>query len=398
VKLAILGGSFNPVHLGHLYLAESALSLGYDRLILVPAFNSPFKPGVRDTSPQDRLNMLAASAPADPRFAIDDCEIRREGVSYTIDTITDIIDRYRPGEKPGLILGDDLVEGFAGWRSSGEIAALTDIIIARRLPSKPVSFLYPCKHLDNAVLDISSRNIRSRIQNGEAWRYLVSEGVRFIIEDRRLYGYKPGRPELAAPESGPPAKIPAKAEIARIENAVRSLVSPSRFLHSRAVAALAWELCVRFGEDPERGYLAGIAHDIAKSLNEDELKRFAKKDGEPLSRLEQKKPSLLHPRAGAVLLRERFGVTDAEILAAVRDHTVGSLDMGSLAKIVYIADKTEPTRKNEPSRKGDSRHPDLDSLFDAVFKDTVAYLRSQELDISEGTVRLLETMEKRGDL
>jgi nicotinate-nucleotide adenylyltransferase len=409
VKLAILGGSFNPVHLGHLFLAESALKLGYDRLILVPAFTSPFKPGARETSPQNRLDMLAASTPADPRFAVDDCEIRREGVSYTIDTVTDIIGRYRPDAKPGLILGDDLAAGFSGWRSCEKIAALADIVIARRFSSKPVVFPYPYSRLDNAILDISSGDIRSRIQNGKSWRYLVPEGARFIIEDRRLYGCRPewaGLPETSVS----PAKTAAKAEIARIENAVRSLVSPSRFLHSRAVAALSWELCVRFGQDPDRGYLAGIAHDIAKSMDEDDLKRLAKKDGKPISRLERKKPSLLHSRAGAVLLRERFGIGDEEILAAVRDHTVGSLTMGPLEKIVYIADKIEPTRKNGQLRGGDSEQGEsrgefresenwenLDSLFTAVLKDTVAYLRFRKLDLSEDTRGLLETMKRRGD-
>jgi nicotinate-nucleotide adenylyltransferase len=418
VKLAILGGSFNPVHLGHLYLAESALKMGYDRLILVPAYNSPFKPGARDTLPQDRLDMLAAAAPADPRLAIDDCEIRREGVSYTIDTIADIMDRYRPEGRPGLILGDDLAEGFRGWRGCEKIISLADIIIARRLSSKSVFFPFPYKQLDNAILDISSRDIRSRVQAGKSWRYLVPEGARFIIEDRRLYGYKPEQAESSKPASrlsaetrkipASQAKTAAKAEIARIENAVRSLVSPSRFLHSRAVAALAWELCLRFGQEPDRGYLAGIAHDIAKSMGENELKRFAKKDGKPVSALERKKPSLLHSRAGAVLLRECFGVADEEVLAAVRDHTVGSPSMGPLGKIVYIADKIEPTRKNgqmyrdgadQGGGKGlreNGNRESLDSLFAAVLKDTVADLRSRKLDLSEDTKGLLETMEKKG--
>ncbi|MDR0452550.1 MAG: nicotinate (nicotinamide) nucleotide adenylyltransferase [Treponema sp.] len=415
MKLAILGGSFNPVHLGHLYLAESALKMGYDRLILVPAYSSPFKPGVRDTSPQDRLDMLAASAPADPCFAVDDCEIRREGVSYTIDTIADIIDRYRPEGKPGLILGDDLAEGFTGWRDYGKIISLADIIIARRISSKSVFFPYPCRQLDNAILDISSRDIRSRIQAGKSWRYLLPEGARFIIEDRGLYGYGQAAAKPAAGARKNPAlraKTATKAEIARIENAVRSLVSPSRFLHSRAVAALAWDLCVRFGQDPGRGYLAGIAHDIAKSMGENELKRFAKKDGKPVSALERKKPSLLHSRAGASLLREYFGITDGEVLAAVRDHTAGSPSMGPLEKIVYIADKIEPTRKNEARRGGADQWPgkafredggreSLDSLFASVLKDTVAYLRFRELDLSEDTRGLLEAvakMEKAGNL
>jgi nicotinate-nucleotide adenylyltransferase len=158
----------------------------------------------------------------------------------------------------------------------------------------------------------------------------------------------------------------------------------------------------------DRGYLAGITHDIAKSMDEDELRRLAQKDGKPISRLERKKPSLLHSRAGAVLLRERFNIDDEEILAAVRNHTLGSLTMGPLEKIVYIADKIEPTRKGEPLRRGDSgeggsgqefreseNRESLDSLFISVLKETAAYLRSRKLDLSDDTRKLLETIKKK---
>ncbi|GHV82316.1 nicotinate-nucleotide adenylyltransferase [Spirochaetia bacterium] len=396
MKLAILGGSFNPVHLGHLYLAETVLStLGYDRVILIPAFISPFKPGVQNTSAADRLDMLAASITADPRLVIDDCEIKREGVSYTIDTITDITARYRPEGKLGLIVGDDLAANFSLWRRADDIAEQADIIIARRLPSGSVTFPYPSKQLDNAVMDLSSGDIRDRIQKGKHWRYLIPEGARFIIEDRRLYGYTPKETEMIS-------NIPAFSHqlIARIEGTVRSMVSSSRFLHSRWVACLARDLCLRFGLDAERGYLAGIAHDMAKSLSEDELRRLVKRDGDgKISKLEQAKPSLLHARAAAVMLREWFGIEDEDILNAVRLHTSGSLEMESLAKIVYIADKVEISR---PHVKGElrelERYPDLDSYFTAVLEDTVAFLRSRQLELSEGTQRLLTAIHKRSSL
>lgn len=238
MKLAILGGSFNPVHLGHLYLAETVLStLGYDRIILIPAFTSPFKPGVRDTSAEDRLDMLAAAITAAPRLVIDDCEIKREGVSYTIDTIADITARYRPDGKLGLIIGDDLAASFSLWRQAGDIAEQADIIIARRLSSVPVTFPYPCKQLDNAIMDLSSADIRARIQNGGHWRYLVPEGARFIIEDRGLYGYSRAAETGPDTQHAPPdtalPPIPGKSAvsrqlIARIEGTVRSMVSSSR--------------------------------------------------------------------------------------------------------------------------------------------------------------------------
>jgi nicotinate-nucleotide adenylyltransferase len=188
MKLAILGGSFNPVHSGHLYLADTVLcELGYDRVLLIPALCSPFKREAEAVSAQDRLLMLLAAAAADPRLGVDDTEIRRGGVSFTIDTVTDIIERYRPDGRPGLVIGDDLAADFPCWKSAGELAAKTDIIIARRV-GEALSFPFPHKSLQNAVLPLSSALIREKIASGGAWKSLVPQGARCIIEERGLYG------------------------------------------------------------------------------------------------------------------------------------------------------------------------------------------------------------------
>ena len=415
MKLAILGGSFNPVHLGHLFLADSVVTgLGYNRVILVPAFQSPFKIGADGAGPQDRMEMLAASIASDPRLTIEDCEIRREGVSYTIDTLKDIIARYLPEGKPGLILGDDLASTFHQWRSPGEIAELADIIIARRVLDTPLApeggeeyackediraregagtFRYSYKALDNEIINVSSRQIREKISRGEAWRYLVPAGARCIIEDRGLYGFTgTGSRENAAGV----AESILMETVVRLENDVRAILSPGRFMHSRNTALLVWDLCRRFGLDPQKGYLAGIAHDMCKSLGEKELIRLARADGGSISKLEQRKPGLLHARAAAVQLRKKYGISDREILDAIRYHTTGVQDMGALAKVVYIADKIEVNRQGIDSKLREMRETaDLDTLFTAVLDNTVAYLRSRELDISYGTRRLLAAMQKR---
>ncbi|GHV75314.1 nicotinate-nucleotide adenylyltransferase [Spirochaetia bacterium] len=383
MKYAILGGSFNPIHMGHLFLADAVLSaFGYDRIILVPAYNSPFKPGAEGASAKDRLDMLIASIPADPRLTIEDCEIRREGVSYTIDTIKDIRERYRPEGKPALILGDDLARDFHKWRSADEIVSLTDIIIAHRLSAADIPFPYPHKRLENEIVEISSGNVRDRIGSGQAWSYLVPTGARFIIEDRALYGLSKEK------NAGITREL-----IAGIENAVHTMISPSRFLHSRNVALLTRDLCVRFGMDPLSGYLAGIAHDMCKSLPEAELVRLTKKDGKPVLQLERKKPTLLHARAAAVLLRERFGIHNKDILEAIRFHTMADTEMGPLAKAVFIADKIEVSREQvSPALRDNGSFDDLDALFAAVLDETVAYLRSRSLTLSKGTLRLLEVI------
>jgi nicotinate-nucleotide adenylyltransferase len=388
VRLAILGGSFNPVHLGHLFLADAVLSaLHYDRVVMIPAYRSPFKlaaPNMESTA-GDRLEMLAASIAGDPRLALDNCEIKREGVSYTVDTLKDIIRRYGPAGKPGLIIGDDLAADFPQWHHSGEIIELADIIIARRLHSGEIQCPYPNTQITNEVMEISSAMVRERIEAGKAWRYLVPAGARAIIEERRLYGFY----GAADGESG-------AETILRIENAARKNLSPERFLHSRNTALLAWDLCRRFTLDPALGYLAGIAHDLGKSMEEETLLKLAKSDGRGISKLEKKKPALLHGRAAAVLLRERFDVHNGDVLEAVALHTGGAADMGPLAKVIYIADKLEVSReKADPVlRSMCYANESLDRIFFAVLDQTVSWLRSKKLELSEETFRLLEKMKE----
>ena len=401
MKYAILGGSFNPVHIGHLLLADAALSFfDYDRVILVPAFKSPFKDIPKGATPADRLDMLAASIADNPRLTIDGCELDREGDSYTIDTLKHIISVYKPDGKPGLILGDDLVSTFLKWRNPDEIVSLADIIIAQRL-LKPnaaetgatetakteirkneENFPYPYRALENDIVKAASQEIREKIASGKAWRYLVPQGARQIIEDRGLYGY--GQSE------------PGHETTVNVENTVRAKLDFDRFMHSRNTALLAWDLCRRFGLDSQKGYLAGIAHDMCKYMDVKTLMRTAREDGRGFSKLEYEKPGLLHARAAAVMLQKSFGVSDRDILEAVRYHTTGIHDMDAIAKVVYIADKIEISRMGvDPALRELSRYGDLDSLFLAVLNNTVSYLKSRQLDISYGTKRLLAAMGKR---
>ena len=205
MKIAVLGGSFNPIHMGHLHLAHSVLSLcAYDRIIIVPANISPFKqnqkecPGKKNqgqtsfASSRDRLDMIAASIKSDPRIIIDDLELQRGGVSYTIDTIKEIKSRYGPSGKPGLVLGDDLVPDFFKWKNADELSRIADIIIARRHTSSQKGesipdFPYPHKVLKNELMDISSALVREYIESGISWQHLVPEGARCIIQERGLF-------------------------------------------------------------------------------------------------------------------------------------------------------------------------------------------------------------------
>ena len=428
MRIAILGGGFNPIHLGHLYLADTVLSLGFvDRVVFVPAYRSPLKLAAKgmEKSANDRLLMIAVSIAGNPRLSLDACEINREGTSYTIDTLEDIITRYCPDGKPSLIIGDDLAPEFPKWNKYEKITKLADVIIARRNAKTEIKYPFQNIQITNDVLDISSAMVRERINDGSDWRSLVPEAVCNIIEDRQLYGLTAGcsdKREHSDENPGKCAIIPGKcaikkenglpelthsmqasineprnAVILRIEEAVRENTGFQRFLHSRNTAVLAWDLCRHFGLDPDLGYLAGIAHDLAKTIKADILFELVKNDGYGISKLEMSKPSLLHGRASAVLLKEQFNIHNEDVLEAVAFHTGGREGMCQLAKVVYIADKLEVTRDGvDPDmRKMCYKEKNLDSLLFTVLENTISGLQTKKLELSEDTFKLLARMKEK---
>lgn len=188
MRTAVFGGSFNPVHLGHLVIAEEVLVRGgFDEILFIPAFLPPHKE-IRDPGPEIRLRMLAAAIGGNGAFRLSDCEINRGGVSYSIDTIRELLSGGVIEGKPGLVIGDDLVPGFASWKEPGALADASRILIVRRTAAEEPAFPYPHEYVDTPILQISSSDIRERIASGRAWRYMVPEAVRRIIESERLYG------------------------------------------------------------------------------------------------------------------------------------------------------------------------------------------------------------------
>jgi nicotinate-nucleotide adenylyltransferase len=408
VKLGILGGSFNPVHNGHLHLAEKAISeLKLDRVVFVPAYRSPFKLDISglNSSAVDRINMLAASISGDPRLTIDDCEIRREGVSYTVHTLEDIIERYLPEGKPYLLIGDDLAEDFPKWRNSERILEMANIVIARRFnPQQGVidnntpSYPYPYLLLNNEKMTVSSNEVREMIAGQNDWEACVPPAAAKIIKERQLYDISDSEDPLVK-ECCLNRQNEQDSVLFKVEQAARETLSTARFLHSRNTAILAYDMCRRFqGEypdiDPMDGYLAGIAHDLAKQLDPKETAKLAKSDGNGISPLEKEHPKLLHGRAGAVLLRERFSIHNKDILEAVALHTSGSDNMRPLAKIIYIADKAEVSRVSAAGLRKMCYEDGLNNILYAALEKTVIKLKERELDLSENTLKLLEKMKE----
>jgi nicotinate-nucleotide adenylyltransferase len=160
------------------------------------------------------------------------------------------------------------------------------------------------------------------------------------------------------------------------------------------VALLSADLAERFGLDSDTAYTAGITHDMCKALDTGTMSALACSDGRPVSADELAKPSLLHGRAAAMWLPSRFGITDSEIIEAVRYHTTGYAGCGPLTKIVYIADKIEFRRATvDPALRrlamAAASPRDLDALFIAIVRGTVQWLRERDYSVSTETLRIL---------
>ncbi len=218
MKVALIGGTFNPLHIGHAMLAETAVrELGYDKVIIVPTFIPPHKMLTNAPSAEDRLGMVRAFCGTSEHFVAEDCEIKRGGVSYTYDTLTFIMNKYGKAVsgRPALIIGQETAAEFDKWYHVDEIVQMADIIIARRhrdnnnvdttaFENMPAgvytggytsdsiveTFRYPYSMLSNPMMPLSSTEIRARIAEGKSWRYLVPEPVFQYIIERKLYGYK----------------------------------------------------------------------------------------------------------------------------------------------------------------------------------------------------------------
>ncbi|MBT3275142.1 MAG: nicotinate (nicotinamide) nucleotide adenylyltransferase [Spirochaetales bacterium] len=187
-KIAIFGGSFNPVHRGHIHVAESAAhTLGYNKVIFIPSCVSAHKKTDYYTSPEHRLKMLHLAIEGNDTLLLDDCEIVRGGTSFTIDTIEGLSDRYRYTSKPGLIIGADLLRGFPSWRRVDDLVEQVDLIVARRTSSMGLHFPYPHLNVKNDLVDAASSEIRRRVREKIDICELVPKLVADYISRNFLY-------------------------------------------------------------------------------------------------------------------------------------------------------------------------------------------------------------------
>lgn len=188
-RLGLFGGAFNPVHLGHLLVAQAAIEeLGLDTLFFIPAFLSPFKQDNPPAPSELRLRWLRLALAGQVRCQTDDQEIRRSGVSYTIETVRDYARRF-PGAKLFYLIGADNVAQLPSWREADELAGLIEFAAVPRPGQNPPQFPKPFQGtvLKGFPLEISSSEIRARIKAGWPIDLLVPSFVAAAIAEAGTY-------------------------------------------------------------------------------------------------------------------------------------------------------------------------------------------------------------------
>ena len=196
MRVGVLGGTFNPPHLGHLVCAQEAyIQLGLDRVMLIPARIPPHKPVDDEPGAEHRLELCRLAVAGDDRFTVSDAEVRREGTSYTVDTLAELHE-LAPDTELSLIVGGDVAAGLPRWREPERVLSLARLAVAQRRGTPRADVDKALQGLRGAErteffpmprIGISSTLIRERVRAAQPIRYIVPEQVSAYIDQEGLY-------------------------------------------------------------------------------------------------------------------------------------------------------------------------------------------------------------------
>lgn len=337
MRMAIMGGTLDPVHNGHLQIAQDVKRVcNLDGILLLPAGDPPHKQLSIDRF--DRLEMARLAAKSQPGMMVSDIEIFREGTTFTVDTLTQL-HAQQPEVEWMYIIGADTVRVLHKWRSFERVAKLCEFAAVGR-PGFDASSVqewadalardYGAKiHLlDVCGPDISSTDVRNAVAEGKGADALVPPSVAEFIREKGLYL--------------------CSMPLEQVKQKLQCALKPERYQHTLGVAETARSLAPRYGVDTNRAYLAGLLHDCAKWMRYEDMVELVRGKVSDVTEEELANEPVLHAPAGMLVAQRDYGVRDAEILSAIRKHTVGSGGMTALEKLIYTADFVEPNRKPFP--------------------------------------------------
>ncbi len=370
-RIGILGGTFQPVHNGHLLIAKHAMDkLGLDRVMFMIDRIPPHKEMDAGASTEDRLALLKMAVASYNRFEVDTTELYREGKSYTFDTLTSLKARW-PDAKLFFLMGSDMLRSFSTWYRPDGICRLAALVCTERLGQSggeeetalQLKQAYGAEIiLLDAVSELSSTEVRERVKKAQPIGSLVPAAVAHEIYYRGLYQTE---------------------EIQRLYDLLRTVLTEQRMRHTAGVVETALLLAEKNGVNPMQAEIAALMHDCAKYLPDEEL----------LSRSTDtvKLLPVLHAEIGAQLCEERYGIHDPAILRAIRLHTTGDVDMTPLDKIIYLADMIEPGREY-PGVDEIRDEQDLDTAVLLALRRSLTHIRERGFSVHPATIRAIKDL------
>lgn len=379
IRIGIIGGTFNPIHIGHLIIAQNAVSqYQLDRILFIPTGRSPHKDDAFIEESAHRLEMIRLAIKNNPDFYFSAMEINDPKVSYTYLTLQEL-NRQHPDWELYFIMGADSLDYLEQWRHPEIICGLASILVAvrdrinmddikRKADELGRRYGADIKPIITPNVSVSSRDIRNRVYNHKPIRYLLPAEVEAYIERHNLYQEQDSNM--------------SNEELQKIKKALKKELDKNRYEHTLGVMYTAGCLAMAHGADMEQAQLAGLLHDCAKCMPNEKKLKLCEKNNIPITDVERENPVLLHAKAGAFLAKEIYGVEDEEILHAIAVHTTGVPEMSVLDKIIFIADYIEPMR-NKAANLSSIRKmafSNLDETLRMILSDTIHYLNGSKND------------------
>ena len=381
MKICVYGGSFNPPHIGHISAAGSALrQLGPDKMLVIPDRAAPHKDMAENSpEPERRFELARLSFGDFPDVEVSDVELRREGKSYTADTLRELLELY-PGARFYLLVGTDMLCTFEQWRDFEWILQRVVLAAVARdegenekinAAARTLSKKYGARVevIDSPAVPAASTDLRSALREGRGRELMHPAAYAYVIQ-HRLYGARPQREWL--------------------REQAYAMLKPQRIPHVRGVEAEAESLARRWGTDTEKAAAAGILHDITKKLDLNQQLILCEKYGIITDKLERTNEKLLHAKTGAAVARGRFGVCD-EVYEAIKWHTTGKPDMSMQEKVLYMADYIEPTRDFDGvERLRTLAYEDIDAAMETGLRMSLEDVAGRGQQPHENSVAALE--------
>ena len=403
-RLGIMGGTFDPIHIGHLRIAEEVReALGLDGVLFVPAGVPVFKKDRPVADGMMRLQEVSCALAGNPFFDASPLEVQREGDTYTIDTLRELRGLWPENVELVFIVGADAAESMGLWREADRLTDYASVAVATGRPDsegegrlrESLAMLDPGRlhFVPVSSLEVSSGDIRERLQQGRSVRYLTPVGAGSA---RMATGPDDWR---GAPEQDDGHAL-SDEFLAERRAELQQRVGPKRFRHSLDVSATAEQLARIYGVDPRKARLAGLLHDWDKGLDDEGARARVRElgmEGQLDPVVVEDLPQVLHGHTAARALAREFPQIPNDVLQAIDRHTVGAVDMSPLDMVLNVADAIEPGRQfgELDELRAAVGEVDLEELFFKVYAHWASLLMRRGRTVHPDTIRIFNSYAKR---